>query len=83
MRNSGHVEQVVFVALLDPLGICREHVKSRHVDEALRPVLPKAEGTPLEQAALEGLTQRMYVPLSLWLEVVSRSHAQHSLQPLL
>ena len=46
-------------------------------------MLPKAEGTPSEQAALKGLTQRMYVPLSLWLKVASRFHAGLSLQPLL
>ena len=84
MRNFGDVEQVLyFYAWLDPLDICRKHVKSRRIDEALRPMLPKAEGTPSEQAALKGLTQRMYVPLSLWLKAASRFHAGLSLQPLL
>lgn len=46
-------------------GVCvcvcvsRQHVEEKHIDEALRKLLPRDEGRPVEKPAEEALRKRM------------------------
>jgi len=59
-RVHGITRKCVQVDSSQALFECRrEYVKDKHIPAALRLGLPKAKGTPQEQAALKHLTERM------------------------